>query len=47
MRGRYTVTVVSPTAYTFKFEMAPEGGDYATVMEGKASKPPRTTTKKK
>ena len=47
MRGRYTVTVTSPAAYTFKFEMASEGGDYATVMEGKATKAPKTTTKKK
>jgi hypothetical protein len=46
MRGRYTVTVTSPTAYSFKFEMAPEGADYATVMEGKASKAAGTATKK-
>lgn len=38
MRGRYTVTTLSPTSYTFKFEMAPEGGEWATVMEGKATK---------
>jgi len=38
MRGRYIVKQLSPTSYTFKFEMAPEGGDFATVMEGKASK---------
>jgi hypothetical protein len=38
MRGRFTVKELSPTSYTFKFEMAPEGGDWATVMEGKATK---------
>jgi hypothetical protein len=38
MKGRYTVTVVSPTSYNFKFELAPESGDYSTVMEGKATK---------
>jgi len=27
MKGRYTITVASPTAYNFKFEVAPEGGD--------------------
>jgi hypothetical protein len=38
MRGRYTVKTLSPASYTFKFEMAPEGGEWATVMEGKATK---------
>jgi hypothetical protein len=38
MKGRYTIKQVSPTSYTFKFEMAPEGGDFATVMEGKGTK---------
>lgn len=39
MKGRFTITVTSPTAYTFKFEMAPEsGGDYSTIVEGKATK---------
>lgn len=38
MRGRYTVKTISPTSYTFKFEMAPEGGDWSTIMEGKATK---------
>lgn len=46
MRGRYTVKVVSPTSYTFKFEMAPEGGDWTTVMEGKATKSAAAATKK-
>lgn len=39
VKGRYTVTVTSPTSYTFKFEVAPlGGGDYATVAEGKGTK---------
>lgn len=39
MKGRFTITVTSPTAYTFKFEIAPEsGGDYSTILEGKATK---------
>jgi Protein of unknown function (DUF1579) len=38
VHGRYTVKVISPTAYTFKFEAAPEGKDWFTVVEGKASK---------
>ena len=39
MKGRFTVTVASPTSYNFKFEFAPEGGgDYTTVLEGKATK---------
>jgi hypothetical protein len=38
MKARYTVKVTSPTSYTFKFEMQPEGGAWATVMEGTATK---------
>ena len=38
MKGRYTVKVLSPTSYTFKFEMASDAGDWNTVMEGKATK---------
>jgi hypothetical protein len=39
MKGRFTITVASKTSYTFKFEIAPEGGsDYTTVLEGKATK---------
>lgn len=36
--GRYSIKVTSPTAYTFKFETQPEGGDWATAMEGRATK---------
>jgi len=45
-RGRYTIKVTSPTSYTFKFEMAPEGGDWQTVMEGKATKSAAAAPKK-
>ena len=38
MRGRLTVNTLSPTSYTFKFEMQPEGADWSTAMEGKATK---------
>ena len=39
LKERFTVTVASPTSYNFKFEVAPEtGGDYTTVLEGKATK---------
>lgn len=34
---RFTAKEVSPTMYTMKFEMA-TGGDWTTVMEGKATK---------
>lgn len=38
LKGRFTVKTASPTAYSFKFEMQPEGGEWSTVMEGKATK---------
>jgi hypothetical protein len=46
MRGRFTVKTTSPTTYDFKFEMAPEAGDWSTVMEGKATKATAAATKK-
>jgi hypothetical protein len=39
-KSRFTVKELSPTSYSFKFEIAPEGGDWATIMEGKATKTP-------
>ena len=33
-----TVTTLSPTQYTFKYEMADEKGGYTTIVEGKATK---------
>jgi hypothetical protein len=38
IRGRFTMKIVSPTAYNFKFEMALPGADFTTIMEGKATK---------
>lgn len=37
-KGRYTITPVSATAYTFKYETLTSTGSWATVMEGKATK---------
>jgi hypothetical protein len=36
--GRYTVTLVSPTSYTFKSEVATPNGGWTSVMEGKATR---------
>ncbi len=38
MKQRFTVKQLSPTSYSFKFEMAPQGAELATVMEGKGTK---------
>jgi hypothetical protein len=38
MNARFTMKQLTPTSYNFKFEMAPTGGDFTTVMEGKATK---------
>ncbi len=38
VNGRYTVTLVSPTSYTFKSEVATPSGGWSTVMEGKATR---------
>lgn len=38
MKGRFTIKELSSTSYTFRFETAPEGGDWSTIMEGKATK---------
>jgi hypothetical protein len=38
MNGRFTMKQLTPMSYNFKFEMAPPGGDFTTVMEGKATK---------
>ncbi len=38
MKGRYSMKILSPTSYTYKFEMSPDGTKWDTVMEGKATK---------
>jgi hypothetical protein len=37
-KARFTVKMSSPNAYTFKFEMSPDGTAWNSVMEGKATK---------
>lgn len=41
VKGRTTVTTLSPTQYTFKYEMADEKGGYTTIVEGIATKDAR------
>jgi|SRR5579884_1635454 len=38
MKGRFTMKVLSPTSYTMKFELSPDGTSWVTGMEGKATK---------
>jgi hypothetical protein len=38
MKGRFTMKIVSPTSYTFKYEMSQDGTHWDTVMDGKATK---------
>jgi hypothetical protein len=38
MKSRYTIKQLSPTAYTFKWEMQDDKGTWATLMDGKATK---------
>jgi hypothetical protein len=38
MTGRFTMKVLSPTSYTMKFELSPDGKDWNVAMEGKATK---------
>jgi hypothetical protein len=38
MKGRFTMKILSPTAYAYKFELSPDGSSWSTVMEGKATK---------
>jgi hypothetical protein len=38
VKGRYTIKHVSPTEYTFTWEMQGEDGTWATLMEGKSTK---------
>ena len=38
IKGRYTMKVLSPTSYTFKYEMSKDGTNWTTVMDGKSTK---------
>jgi hypothetical protein len=37
-KTRVIVITLSPTSYTFKFEISPDGKNWSTVMDGKATK---------
>jgi hypothetical protein len=41
VKGRTTVTILSPTQQTSKYEMADGKGGYTTIVEGKATKETR------
>jgi hypothetical protein len=38
VKGRFTVKILTPTSYTFKYEMSSDGTNWNTVMDGKATK---------
>ena len=38
MKTRYSMTEVSASSYTFKWEISPDGKSWTTVMEGKTTK---------
>ena len=37
-KGRYSMTEQSLTAYTYKYEISPDGKDWTLVMDGKSTK---------
>ena len=41
IKGRTTATILSPTQYTSKYELADEKGGYTTILEGKVTKDAR------
>lgn len=38
MKGRFSMKMVSPTSYNYKFEMSPDGTNWTLVMDGKDMK---------
>ena len=38
MKGRFTMVILSPRSYTYKFEMSSDGTTWNAVMDGKATK---------
>jgi Protein of unknown function (DUF1579) len=38
IHGRYTMKILTPTSYSFKYEMSPDGTAWNEIMEGKATK---------
>jgi Protein of unknown function (DUF1579) len=45
IKGRFTMKVLSPTSYSFKFEMSPDGAQWTTVMDGNATKSSKSGTR--
>lgn len=35
---RYTQKILSPTSFSFKFEVSQDGSNWSSMMEGKATK---------
>jgi hypothetical protein len=42
-KSRYTIVELSPTSYSFKWDMSSDGTQWNNVMEGKATKAPKGT----
>jgi hypothetical protein len=38
MKGRFTLKILSPVSYSFKFELSADGNSWSTIMDGKATK---------
>ena len=38
VKGKFTMKILSPTAYNFSFEMSPDGTKWNLIMDGKATK---------
>ena len=38
MKGRFTMKILSPTSYSFKYELSSDGAQWTTVMDGKTTK---------
>lgn len=38
MKGRFTMKILSPSAYTYRVELSPNGGNWSTLLDGKATK---------
>jgi Protein of unknown function (DUF1579) len=38
MKGRFTMKILSPTSYSFKFDMSQDGTTWTAVMDGKSTK---------
>ena len=45
MKTRFTEKVLSPTAYSYKFEMSPDGTNWNLVMDGKDTKNTKAAAK--